>query len=310
MITNDLGSQGPKEDTTMDWLVGMDLSDHGQGALAYTRWLSGVLPEEESFVGVHVLEQDEMRQLLRHHHLAEIEERAAAAVERVVESTGVAEILSERRVICGRTAERALAELAGRGGGVRALIIGRQARRGELRVVRLGRVARRIMRALPAPVVVVPPDLEPKLVGDGPIILAASTQADASGAVRFARDLARDLGRPLLVAHVVPGDETLTAEYVPTGAVSGFFRELREEHERDLAAWMRTHDLGDVAHHMSEGSVVDRLAELALSKRSPLVVCGSRGLGFGMRLFSSSVASDLAAACQVPVAVVPSDERR
>jgi len=293
----------------MDWLVGMDLSDRGQGALAYARWLSGVLPKEESFQGVHVLEQDEMRQLLRHHHLAEIEDRAAAAVERVVESAGVASILSERKVICGRTAEHALAELAGHEG-VRALIIGRQARRGELRVVRLGRVARRITRVLPAPVVVVPPDLEPKLVGDGPIILAASTQADASGAVRFARDLARDLGRPLLVAHVIPGDENLTAEYVPTGAVSGFFRELREEHERDLAAWMRTHDLGDVAHHMSEGSVVDRLAELALSKHSPLVVCGSRGLGFGVRLFSSSVASDLAAACQVPVAVVPNDASR
>jgi nucleotide-binding universal stress UspA family protein len=296
----------------MEWLVGMDLSDRGQGALAYARWLHGVLPAgRDRFIGVHVLEEDELRQLLRYHHLEEVEGNAMVAAERVITDTGVASVLSERRVIVGRSAEHALAELARQpsgaeaGAGVRALLIGRQARRGERRVVRLGRVARRLLRTLPAPVVVVPPDLEPEWVGVGPVLLAASTDVDATGAAAFAKQLAVDLGRPLAVVHVVPGDEYLAAEMVPSGVAGGYFRELRKDHERNLLAWMSSHGLAGVPVHLSEGSVVDRLVEVARNERAPIIVCGSRGLGLGMRLFSSSVATDLAAASEVPVAVVP-----
>lgn len=289
----------------MDWLVGMDLSDRGQGALGYSRWLHGVLPAgQDRFVGVHVLEEVELRQLLRYHHLAEVEERAATAADRVVKAAGAEGALAERRVIYGRSAEEALADLAQQSG-VRALVIGRQARRGEKRIVRLGRVARRLLRTLPSPVVVVPPDLRSEAVGDGPVLLAAGTDADSVGAAAFARQLAADLGRPLAVAHVVPSDDYLAAEMVPSGVAGQFFRDLREDHERNLAVWMRTHGLGGVPYHVSEGSVVDRLADTARSERAPIIVCGSRGLGLGMRLFSSSVATDLAAACEVPVAVVP-----
>lgn len=288
----------------MEWLVGMDLSDRGQGALAYARWLHGVLPAEERFVGVHVLEEAELRQLLRYHHLAELEGRAATAAARVVKEAGAGAALAEQRVICGRSAEHALANLAQQDG-VRALVIGRQARRGEKRVVRLGRVARRLLRTLPSPVLVVPPDLQAGAVGDGPVLLAAGTDDDATGAAAFAKQLAAELGRPLAVAHVVPSDDYLAAEMVPSGVAGSFFRELREDHERNLAAWMHAHGLSGVPYHVSEGSVVDRLADIARSERAPLVVCGSRGLGLGMRLFSSSVATDLAAACEVPVAVVP-----
>lgn len=296
----------------MDWLVGMDLTDRGQGALGYARWLAGVLPPgKDRFVGVHVLEEDELRQLLRYHHLEEVEKNAVAAAERVVASVGAEVALAERRVICGRSAEQTLAELAeppaagSSAALVRALVIGRQARRGEKRVVRLGRVARRLLRALPVPVVVVPPDLQPGDVGDGPVLLAASIDADATGAAAFAKQLADDLGRPLSVVHVVPGDDYLAAEMVPAGVAGDFFRELRQDHERNLVAWMRAHGLTGVPHLVSEGSVVDRLADVAREERAPLVVVGSRGLGLGMRLFSSSVATDLAAASEVPVVVVP-----
>jgi nucleotide-binding universal stress UspA family protein len=152
---------------------------------------------------------------------------------------------------------------------------------------------------------VVPPDLKPDAVGDGPVVLAVAIDVDASGAVAFAKRIAADLGRPLAVAHVVPGDDYLAAEMVPSGVAGGFFRELRKDHERELMAWMRTHELVGVPQLVSEGSVVDRLAEVARGERSPLVVCGSRGLGLGMRMFSSSVASDLAGASEVAVAIVP-----
>lgn len=296
----------------MDWLVGMDLSDKGQGALAYAQWLRGALSaKDDRFIGVHVMEEAELRQLLRYHHLAELEQKAETAADRVVEELGVAGTLAERQVICGRSAEQALDDL-GHQDGVRALVIGRQARRGEKRVVRLGRVARRLLRTLPAPIVVVPPDLRAEVVGDGPVLFAASIEADATGAAEFAKAVAADLRRPLAVAHVVPGDDYLAAELVPSGAAGTFFQELRADHERNLLAWMRTHGLAGNPIHLAEGSVVDRLAELARNERSPMIVCGSRHLGLGARLFSSSVASDLAAASEVPVAVVPNpgDPRR
>lgn len=289
----------------MEWLVGMDLSDRGQGALGYARWLSGVLPaSQDHFTGIHVLEEADLRQLLRYHHLEEVEKNAAAAADRVVQSVGAEQALADRKVVCGRSAEESLGDLV-RQPGVRGLIIGRQARRGEKRVVRLGRVARRLLRHLPAPMIVVPPDLQPSGVGDGPVLLAASIDADSSGAAEFAKKIAADLGRPLAVVHVVPGDDYLAAEMVPAGVAGDFFRELRKDHERNLMAWMHTHQLVGVPHHLTEGSVVDRLAEVARDERSPLIVCGSRGMGLGMRLFSSSVATDLAAACEVAVAVVP-----
>lgn len=289
----------------MEWLVGMDLTDKGQGALGYARWLAGVLPAgRDRFTGVHVLEENELRQLLRYHHLEEVEAQAAEAAARVATQAGADAVLAERRVVVGTTAEHTLEGLAHQAG-VRALVIGRQARRGEKRVVRLGRVARRLLRTLPAPVVVVPPDLQPRDVGEGPVLFAASTDDDATAAAELAKQLAADLGRPLSVVHVVPGDDYLAAEMVPAGVAGDFFRELRQDHERNLVAWMRAHGLGGVPHLVSEGSVVDRLAEVAREERSPLVVVGSRGLGLGMRLFSSSVATDLAAASDVPVAVVP-----
>lgn len=292
---------------TMEWLVGMDLSDRGQGALDYARWLSEALEVgsgDDRFVGVHVLEQAELRQLLRYHHLEEIESQARALADQLVDKAGMGERLVDRRVICGRSAELALAELAHRPG-TRALVIGRQARRGETRLVRLGRVARRLLRSLPAPVIVVPPDLREGGVGSGPVMLAASTSADATGAAAFARKLAADLGRPLSVVHVVPGYDYLAAEMIPAAMASDFYRDLKEDHERRLLAWMHAHELTGVPHQLVTGSVVDGLAQLARGGQAPLIVCGSRGLGAGMRLFSSSVASDLAAACQIPVAVVP-----
>ncbi len=289
----------------MEWLVGMDLSDRGQGALSYARWLSEVLPaERDYFTGVHVLEETELRQLLRYHHLEEVERNAAAAADRVARSVGAERALAKRNVICGRSAEEALGQLV-RHPDVRGLLIGRQAMRGEKRVVRLGRVARRLLRNLPVPVIVVPPDFRRQSVGEGPVLLAASIEADASGAAVFARQMAADLGRPLAVVHVVPGDDYLAAEMVPAGIASDFFRELRQDHERNLVEWMAKHELAGVPYSISEGSVVDRLAEAAHDERSPMIVCGSRGLGLGMRLFSSSVATDLAGACEVPVAVVP-----
>lgn len=64
-------------------------------------------------------------------------------------------------------------------------------------MIRLGRVARRILRRLGAPVLVVPPDLRAEQIGGGPVTALTSVSADSARACRFAADLAARLGRPL-----------------------------------------------------------------------------------------------------------------
>ena len=86
------------------------------------------------------------------------------------------------------------------GAAASGLVIGRAAERGSRAVVRLGRVARRVLRRLPCPVVVVPPDLS--AVADGPILLATDLDVASASAVTFARDLAARHGRELKVVHV------------------------------------------------------------------------------------------------------------
>ncbi|NJK31386.1 MAG: universal stress protein, partial [Deltaproteobacteria bacterium] len=76
-----------------------------------------------------------------------------------------------------------------------ALLVGRRARRDEDPIVRLGEVTRRVVRKLPAPVIVVPPDFGDDardLLGSGPIILAT----DLSDHCIAAAPLRQADGRP------------------------------------------------------------------------------------------------------------------
>ncbi len=289
----------------MQWLLGMDLDERGRGALTYTRWLQSSLPPGERFTGVHVAEEPLLHQALRHHHLKEIEQNARELMAAALGQAGVACSPEEQRLELGRAAEVALAELAS-APDVRGLIIGRQARRGEVRLVHLGRVARRLLRSLPAPVIVVPPDLSAEHVGDGPLLLAVDPALDAPGAVAFARTLAADLGRELELVYVAPGESQLANALVPATMLGGtYFQELKDRQHHQLEAWCRAHELDPSCAHMLHGFTVERLADRAAELRAPLVICGSRRLALQRRLFTTSVASDLAGLCQTPVAVVP-----
>src|SRR5690606_31904612 len=111
--------------------------------------------------------------------------------------------------------------------------------------VRLGRVARKMLRRLPVPVVVVPPDLEKDAIGDGPVLCTIDTDAHSLAAVRFARELARAVGRELELAHALP---TLTD--IGLGHLSREESEsLRQEHaktaRRALDVFIETNGLDE-----------------------------------------------------------------
>ena len=154
----------------MKLVIGLDLRPYSQGALHFARWLSvASRRRDEAFLGIHVLEQDHLAAVLRYHHMDEVRDGAVASARAALQATGAEAIVGAPRIVVGRVADEELAEAA-RAEGATALVVGRMAKRGESPVVRLGRVARRLVRSLPLPVVVVPPDPPAPQIGDGPIV--------------------------------------------------------------------------------------------------------------------------------------------
>jgi nucleotide-binding universal stress UspA family protein len=156
----------------MTWIIGVDLRPLSHGALEFATWLAmnAVTPESAPcFFPVHVLEEDRLLAVLRYHPLDELVTAAREAAQRTLEQHGRAEWLEHLQIFQALRPEERL-EVARADAGADAIIIGRAAGRKERRVVRLGRVARRLLRALQSTVVVVPPDLQAHDIGGGPIV--------------------------------------------------------------------------------------------------------------------------------------------
>lgn len=287
----------------MNWIVGMDLRPHGAGAIRWAAWLARAsrAPGGERLFPVHVLEDEHLRFVLRFHHLDEVTRSArdsAVAVLRGADGAG----FGEPEVVVGGRAEDGLAA-ACRAHGAQGIVIGRIARREGHAVVRLGAVARRLLHALPAAVIVVPPDLEAAALGSGPVVALTALQEGAS-ACRFAGELAGRIGRELVVAHVVAPPEDVS--YVRGPTLEQIRRERREEAEQALARWARSHELPPESTRVLEGSIFETTLAFARERSAPLLVVGAPAAS--RRAWIPSFARVLAANAPVPVAVVPEPE--
>jgi nucleotide-binding universal stress UspA family protein len=290
----------------MKWIVGLDLRPSSQGAIRFAAWLAGQSRAEdgEELVGIHVLEDEHLRLVLRYHHLDEVIAGARASAEAALAAEGAAPRIRELQVVRGLRAEEALEE-ARASHGADALIVGRHAGRESHAIVRLGRVARRLLRTLASPVVVVPPDLGADEIGEGPVIALTGLGDDSLAAFRFAQRMARRLGRELGLAHAVPLPEEFGAPYLPQQSLGRLLEENQQEGRLALAEWMKTHGLRADATTVLQGEAVERAVEHARAEGSPLVVTGSRHLSAVERVLVASTGSALAAAAPFAVAVVP-----
>jgi len=291
------------------WTVGIDLRASGTGALHFARWLyerSEGERERDVFHGAFVLEQRRALNLEHSSDLLELERQVEMAVSLAVKGAEAGSVFSSTKVLDGADAEDALTTYADEHD-AQAIIIGRRAPTPERRLVRLGRVARRLCRRLPRPVVVVPPELRLADIGSGPIILASSLDADSDGAVAFARHLAASTGRKLAVVHIVPTGQESTM-HIPMLAEAMTAKAGQLDARRALEIWMKQHALAsDVI--VASGDPVDRLIDIAQAERSPLVICGSRMLGAAPRALISSVGTAVAASSGCTTAIVPPLER-
>lgn len=281
------------------WIVGLDLGERSHGALVFAAWMrSAASPEgRPQMIGVHVLETWAARHLPaeRDEYVRVVREIAARRI------AGVGAALDGVEVI---EAERAEDGLAGVAGHAQGLVIGRQAPREERPLVKLGRVARRLLRQLPAPTFVVPPDLPEATLAAGSIVFATDLEESSSAAQALAIRLARMHARPLVVAHVgEPRHSDLLDELEPRWLAQ---REaFRAGVEQEFASWSQAHGLGGVRRVLEFGAVPEVLADIAARERAAVVVLGSRRLGAVERVFTTSTASALAGLCPCAVAVVP-----
>ncbi|MCA9709943.1 MAG: universal stress protein, partial [Myxococcales bacterium] len=184
-----------------------------------------------------------------------------------------------------------------------ALVLGRRAPREGGRLVRLGRVARRLLRSLPVPIVVVPPDLGADQLGSGPVVLGVDLTESCGPAAAFAARVATAMRRSLVLVHAVhPPDR---GPYVPSDVWDHTILHLRDHGERAFERWADHHHVGATERVTLEGPPVQVLTGLARERDACMLVTGSRELGGVERLFLSSLGSELAASSPLPVAVVP-----
>lgn len=288
------------------WLVGLDLRPRSAGALTLAKWMHAHSDPKRfhSFKGLHVVETPvvPVDALATRGVAGKAAEKAAAEM---LESSGLSDVFDEVTVEETDTAADAL-YLRADDDSVDGLLVGRRGTKDGKGLVRLGRVARRLTRRLPKPLVVVPPDLES--IGAGPIVVATDATKSSDGAANFALALAATLGRSLVFASSVGlNDAVVGLAYVPVATwkdvQQGTLRQVRQR----LDKWLDERNLGAHESRILEGATVIELAHLGQELDACMIVCGSRELSVVERLFSASTGTALAGMAAQAVAIVPPD---
>ncbi len=291
------------------WVLGLDLRERSQGALHFAKWVMArhrAAPADLlHLLAVHVVDAGAMRRALRGEDFDRLlDERRRAALAAVQATLGEkADVL----VVAGDRADERLAAAAVLHG-AEGLVVGRQAKRNEERLVALGQVARRIVRRLPVPTWIVPPDWTEDDATDGPILVAVDGREDSLAALRYAARMGIELGRKVRAAFVVELPEPWGEPYANLPRLLAEARErFLDEARPQVQDFLAGAGYGDMPFDVAEGPVVQRLLECADRCDATCIVAGSRRLSLVERFFSSSVGSSLAAASTRPVALVAPD---
>ena len=285
----------------MKWLVGIDTYDLSRGAVAFARWMAR-RSDAQTFIGTHVIENYSVEVWAdagpEHPPLRPYVDEALAPLQ----NDGV---FARAEAISAGTAVQGLINAAHEHA-ADGFLVGRIKPAKKETIVRLGRVARKLLRRLPGPAIVVPPDLAISEFSDGPVILATELRAASRGAARFAKAISAALDLDLLVTTVATVPEPLARFLAPDRYDA--IRERRIKNAGgELQTWIADHDLSDARTSVVSGSVSPSLLDVCKLAGASMLIVGSRGLGTAERFYNSSIGSELAAACPIPVAVVPPD---
>ncbi|MEZ4382541.1 MAG: universal stress protein [Nannocystaceae bacterium] len=286
----------------MRWIVGLDLLDLSHGAMRFAAWIRRHAPGER-FTGVHVLTPQPLRLSLSDKTEEEFRQWVLGLAQGAVAQLDVE--VDEVSVVEADTGEVGLTQALQVKGGS-ALIIGRKAPAADdTSIVRLGAVARRLLRQMPAPVAIVPPDLGDELP-PGPVVLATDLEPNSDSALAFAKLFADVVGRELVVVHAVTVQNTLQV-YVAPNAWDRAHLEAGERGEAALSRWLDGHKVSARALIVSGPTGTGILAACE-REQACVLITGSRRLSLVERIFSSSVGASVAAMAPIPVLLVPPEE--
>jgi nucleotide-binding universal stress UspA family protein len=288
----------------MRWIVGIDLRERSHGAIAFVSWVrqqtkahafiaAHATPEPHTSLGEPPIDLDALRS------------EALDLLGRELSARGAGDDFAERGLIEAVAPEDGLTEAMKRNA-ANGLVVGRRAKKIDDAWIRLGRVARRLLRTLPGPVITIPADLEVADLGRGPVLMTTDLARTSEAALVFAQRLSTDLGRPLHVAHVVESAERRTP-IPPADAWDTPPLATRPGDDETLSEWLDARGVRDATMRLEHGHVLERLQHIVQTDPPCVIVCGSRSLSTVDRIFTSSVASALAGVSPVPVAVVPMD---
>jgi nucleotide-binding universal stress UspA family protein len=287
--------------------VGLDLRPQTTGAVQYAMWLckAASLHCSGHLHFVHVIEPEAMVELIRHADeqtmLGAFKQRGKELLDEVAHG----EHLHAPEVLAGDTVEL-LEEVAGKQGSTALVIARRASSRSGMTLERLGGVARRLLRRLKQPTIVVPPDLLMSKVGSGPVVVAVDFTEDSARAVAWARTVAATIGRPLRLVHCadVP-DQTGYAGLIQAERWEELSNEILERGRERMRKFVAEQLLGEIDTMVIRGPALPTIAQYATESGACLLVTGSGHHGMLHRIVVPSVASETAAMSSMPVAVVP-----
>lgn len=284
----------------------MELAEDHLGSVRFAATLTQNRPSDR-VIGLHVLpDQELINPLITHEEADVMRKRVATDVTEILAREGLAEDTARTELLEDDEVERGLSE-----GAIKlaldGLIVGRRAKRDEDPIVRLGQVTRRILRRLPVPIMVVPPDYGSSGdlgLGKGPVILGTDLSDNCAAAARFAQDLATRLDRKLVLAH---GTQAFHwgVSYIPAATMERLQEQALAGATAKMQSWASAQGITDAEHQVFVGDPVKHLLRLAYSEHAAVLVTGSRMLGPIERVFLASISSEVAAAAPCPVAVVP-----
>ncbi len=290
---------------TMKWIVATNLRDDCLGALEFAAWLGKHAREPSANPTSALAVLRDRAGMFAGPDPADMLGRVEEATKAFVAQSPAAETITTVRAELSTDVAATLSKTAGDEGAT--LLLGRKAPRENTSLVRLGRVARRTLRQLHSPMVVVPTDWTVAEAGVGPVMVAVDATEASLAALDFGEALAGAVGRPLLAVQALQGPGGLGWATLPDAD----YVALRERHRREEAAklvsYLADHGRASISVRSEVGATVPTLLDVADEVHAAIIVCGSRRLTRTERLFTASVGGELASFAAVPVAVVPPD---
>jgi nucleotide-binding universal stress UspA family protein len=288
----------------MRWVVGIDLRPHCHGAINFAAWLHAHDKTGQAVLeALHVVES-RLFDLPESPARAELLGRAKQATIAALTARNALDVFAHVDAIEGEDVIDTLAA-AGALASTTGIIVGRRASEKDDRMIRLGKVARRLLRRLESPVFVVPPDLEQGHIGAGPILCAVDLDANGVEVARFGERLGAAVGRQVRLIHVVDAGDPIGLEYLPEVTWNDMRQASQSDGQTRLAQWRDGAGLSAEAL-IAQGQTVPKLISAARELDACMILCGSRQLSLAQRIWLSSIGSTLAAAAHLPVGVVPS----